>query len=216
MIKIKEDPNNQMGYKYPDLGFFFAHNPSDGATAYVNTCRERFASNWKIPSALWVGFGGVVCDLNKVREFFADVEGTIGLKTHSVFHETDSRHHFICEPSPFWFRYWLRRQVFTMLLRCAALFYKGERSRGDALLMYGLTKNTINAIGVFISGMTTPIGYPQRWQNSRNPVDLAVGFFDRFQGAEVDYVLKELGRDPKDTDLIPTTEASDDTTKVSG
>jgi hypothetical protein len=120
-----------------------------------NHCREVFSSIFTKQSA-YIGFAGAELNVQKLNAFFQIVEDRLNLPNNkrTKFFICDKSFIVICKVSTFWRKNSLRKQFFTMFLRCGAIYFK--RDFDVALERYTLTRATKNAILFFLEGNTFP------------------------------------------------------------
>jgi hypothetical protein len=104
----------------------------------------------------YIGFAGAQLNVQKLNAFFQIIEDRLNLPDNkrTKFFVCNKSFIVICKVSTFWRENSLRRQFFTMFLRCGAIYFK--RDFDVALEKYTLTKATKNAILFFLEGNTFP------------------------------------------------------------
>ncbi len=118
------------------------------------SCREEFAG-YMNDATTHIGYAYNGINFKLVEAFWKEVEKRIGLKdSKSVVHETTMKNVVVIELDPFWVKNTTRRSFCTLLLRAAALFYKGDFDA--ALKAYPLSASILPAVNHFLSGKTTP------------------------------------------------------------
>lgn len=127
---------------------------------YATTCREGFAHYFN-ENTTHCCFYATKVDLIKVGEFFGLVEKRLKLKKKEdkiIIYPTkfDSilGKAFIVEIPKFWSCTSFRRGVFTLFLRCATIYYNGDKNLEGAFSRYNLASGILPMLQRFLSGHT--------------------------------------------------------------
>jgi hypothetical protein len=158
---------NLIYYKAPDIELLngaYAENPEPGyfalGKAYKNGikrashwyhCRENFDKHFPETGFLFLN-GEKGDELGaSVATFIAEVENRLNLKTKTVISGFKNLHN-VCyiKFSPWWKKNILRRQFFTILLRCGMNYNK---SFENALYSDKYTQVTKEAVKLFFAGI---------------------------------------------------------------
>ena len=122
-------------------------------------CRESFSSYFN-SSTIKIGFIYKNLDIQNLNEFFIEVEKILGLEHNpTIFYRTQVPWIVVVTPSSWWKANYFRRQMFSMFLRCAGVYYKNKNtvfneSIESALSSYKLTKRIKTLIKLFFNGYT--------------------------------------------------------------
>lgn len=144
-------PAHAANFQYSsETGAFFIYNQNNGAVGSIRNCREEFAGYFG-NSTRFVGFSFRNTNIKLLNEFFKTIEKKIS-KKQTVFYATNVKGVIICEPAPFWRISAFRRGLFTLFLRCGAVYYKEDFD--EALERYGLTRAVKPMVYRFIAGYT--------------------------------------------------------------
>ncbi len=161
LVKIKDNNNEALRYGAQN-GLFFRPTLCKKSEvfqvdAYCYECRESFASYWN-SSEEYIGFHlkRALLAPDLVGEFFKNIEGTLQIPVSQMSEvmATEDGHGVIIKLSPFWVGDKQRHSFFTLMLRCACLYYKGDM---DAAMKEYYLINTYcrKAVDHFLSGNTT-------------------------------------------------------------
>lgn len=177
--------NNQMFYWKNFTGFFFVYLPKSKQVKHYTAikCREEFHDYWSARNR-YVGFGGhgVDAKIKRINQFFEKIEGKNYLNLSpvdkTVVFKTDEENAIILKVSSFWSSVEIRRNIFTLLLRCAAVHYTGNFMK--SLDSYDLTarSNVQRALLFFLKGNVNPTFKKFRGLTGNNYND---GFCDIFK-----------------------------------
>lgn len=135
-------------------GLFFVYEPSSARIHSIYQCRDSFGYRWK--RARYVGFKTLRIDTKSVGAFFTKIETKLGVAPddQTVIHMTDMAGALILHVSPFWMVNETRRSVFTLMLRMAAVYYKGDINK--AIKAYPLARSVGAAVRWFLDGAIKP------------------------------------------------------------
>ena len=149
---------NWDSYQWDPMGIGQASN-------YVFACREsleHYLHSPEITPNNLIGFnyqntiGGVPVFLNikAVNDFFLELEKQLNLKEEqrTVFCRTNKDNVIMCEVPDFWNENPLKRNMFSLFLRCAAVYNKGNIK--DSIRNYPLAYSINDVIMWFLEGNT--------------------------------------------------------------
>lgn len=119
----------------------------------VYGCREGFAEYFNLHSNQ-IGFKKTDINIAKVRNFFYQIEKKLKLKEKLVFVPTNFTDTFVVRVPEFWRANHFRRQMFTLLLRCAACYFQDDLDA--AFDAYYLSKAIKKTIHHFLNGNVHP------------------------------------------------------------
>lgn len=115
------------------------------------TCREEFDPNFTTGTA-FIGFGVKdSCETQNIVAFFSHIESVLKIKDNTTFQETTLVNMIMVRPAPFWKESRLRRQLFTIFLRCGRA-YVGDLDAALNSQLY--SKDTMPAVKRFLEGFT--------------------------------------------------------------
>jgi len=185
-FELEEKPFNNMF----DLGSWasYAFAKSGPGSNWV-TCRETFHRYVmrRQTKGFFFHVGKATC--GQVARFIHEMERRLKLPEQSRFYKTTNQKVTYIEVSPFWRQQAMRRQLFTVLLRCGR-YYMSDFLKAIQKDVYG--KQTYKAIRHFMKGYTDLASCRGGWVNC---------FFEkrydpktRKQLTEEDYAKRILGK----------------------
>lgn len=166
---VTDTKGSGIGYS-SDGGSFFTIN-SSGNAGEASTCREIF-SDYFHKSTATIGFTKTNLNIKKVNEFFGIIEKKLKFKKADcvVFYPTNNKNIVYVSVPKFWREDNARRQLFTLFLRAAAVYYKDNFEQ--ALTSYTLANKIKPLITRFLAGNIYPIK------------DFSGGIVDRYSSAD--------------------------------
>lgn len=154
-------------------------------------CREKFASFFDEDTEGFFFSHNPIEDFDRISEFIMKTEKILELETYSKIVQTNHEDFSWIEPAYFWKCCSLRRNLFTVFLRCA-LDYTDDYKQ--ALLTNKLSRSSFRAICRFLYGFTKYTGddlysyYPQSSLIKR-------GWVEIFSNKSDEYIKKLLVRE---------------------
>lgn len=184
---------------YKNSGVFISTNKDFNEISYVATCRESFMcidirKAFNSPQAEYIAFFCPDINIEKVDEFFVTIKKKIKLKEKVKFHRasfdgTLNNSLIYIQVPPFWRVNGFRRALFTLFLRCAALFYKEGVTFERALQSYNLAVSCLPMLNYFFEGNTVI--------NSKlNLSTNTVNHFANNANKSLDYIKTNLTKEP--------------------
>lgn len=177
--RLRLNTNSFQYWSFFGEGAFFRY---DGPrSSFITTCREAIASPdaFGNPSIRQIGFhrsNGV--NAERVDEFFKIIHRTLGIRSRLTIHRALGNRAIVIDVPSFWLESGLRRAVFTLLLRCAAVYY--ENDIDDARTEYELLDSVKDPIDRFLRGHTC------------SDFKITSDFVSRFMGRRADYITRHL------------------------
>jgi hypothetical protein len=169
MIHLNEHDNNvallQQYYnnkKEDCQGTFFIYDASKNLIVNQHHCREVISywiyfpnngyqyNNWE-----HIGFRFNKLNIDKVKQFFDIIEKYLGERAKVEIIPTQYKEFVIIKLPPFWAKDVFRHNVFTLFLRCACVYFKGDFER--ALKDYELTNKVKHIIDYFLQGYVNDV-----------------------------------------------------------
>ena len=146
---------NWDSYQWDPMGIGQASN-------YVFTCRESLEHYLRSPAITpnnLIGFhyirnGIPALDIKIINNFFLELEEKLNLtgEQKTVFCRTNIDSVIMCEVPDFWNENSLKRNMFSLFLRCAAVYNKGNIK--DSIKNYPLAYSIYSVIMWFLEGNT--------------------------------------------------------------
>lgn len=135
-------------------GYFFNFFPETLKLTNISSCRESFRNGWSGQTS-FVGFISNDPKLAaRVSDFFERVETMLKVKGRSVVHTIEGVSNVVVvEMVPFWIETSMRREVFTLFYRYAALHHQ-KTDKEFSWSRYELARMTNSALNYFLSGFT--------------------------------------------------------------
>jgi len=146
-------------------GGYFMMLDDNSRIIHLCTCRENFASFLKpeIKRIAWHSKNLGEEGIKKVNQFFMRREAKLrkaGIEIQEiVIYKTDIPNFIVLEIDPFWMQNIITQAIFTLFLRCAAIFYPKTAHGGnfeEALQAYPLAAQVVPAIMFFLEGNIHP------------------------------------------------------------
>jgi len=137
-------------------GAFFTYSIKTNQGGACFTCRESFGYSFN-KNTRFVGFNKTGIDIEKIDKFFRNREIKLNIPEEEriVIYNTNVVNCIILEISPFWASSAVRRGMFTLFLRAAAVYYANANDNFVAALeAYDLARQVIPAILHFMDGYT--------------------------------------------------------------
>ncbi len=143
---------NPADYAPAARGEFFYYQPDDETRSYSTECREVVevyrSRNWR-GDISHLGFRRPRLNIKRLNAFFA----LIAPHTKDiVIHATDQADACVVDVPYFWRRNAMRRGFFTLFLRMACVYFKGDLDK--AIRQYALASRITPAIKHFLAGNT--------------------------------------------------------------
>lgn len=88
----------------------------------------------------------------KVEEFFTKIEDQLGLDERTVIVDCERTTEVLLFLAPFWVGNQVKKSIFTLLFRCAMIYYEGDMDK--AFDSYGLLASIKPVIKRFLAGYT--------------------------------------------------------------
>jgi hypothetical protein len=164
-------------------GEFFIYTGKTIEFNSVDSCRELFSENFNSKTK-YVGFHHSFLDIKKIDRFFTrreeKLKDQIPENKRTIIYKTDIENTLVLEISPFWRKNLVCRAMFTLLLRCACVYY--ENNFNDAIENYNLASLIKPTINHFLEGNTIPTF-------KHIPDESVVEFFN---GADNEFINQKL------------------------
>lgn len=182
IITLSNPTHQYLNYVNPTIGMFFMMGGKDNCEGIsFAQCRDSVALYWATivpvkgtllrigyslnkrgPSLDGIAIGPIesVLDIPKINVFFAAVSSKLGIP-EPVFYHTQLAGTMILDVPEFWRTSLAAESVFTLLLRCAAVYYdpsKGVDTVSKAIRAYPLANNVWKAVERFLDGYTNLVG----------------------------------------------------------
>lgn len=154
-------------------GYFILNN------SQFHSCRESFQVIFKSNS---ISFCYATIDIELVDKFFSFIENkikipeneqTVFYRTNIVPNDGNSKNYVInIKVSDFWMQNEVYKGLFTLFLRCAVVFYKGDFD--NAILSYPLSNRVRHVINWFLKGNIYPTdtaylsGFVSKYEKQNN------------------------------------------------
>lgn len=181
--KIMIRDTGSLGYSYADGQFISIQKGQNGYYIdVVRKCRVEFAEHFQRDINL-IGFYKENININLVNKFIELVENKLKIKTPTIFYQLN-RDTIIIKVSPFWMKSALKRSVFTLFLRCGAVYYK--KGFWNAINDYNLSRTVKPAIKRFLKG------YTSTKLRKQDDDDFPAGFVTLFEGMSGKQLSKNL------------------------
>ncbi len=165
-----------------DGGYFFTYDPKTLYPNNIASCREEFFGSFG-KNTKWIGFITPVLNIKLLNKFFTKIENQLKIKKQTVFYHSNLKGAVIIEVADFWLENQCRRSLFTLLLRCGAVYFKNDFDK--AINSYNLAKATKNAIHYFLAGNVNPTF-----------TDIEGGFYSKFQSLKGNNLARLLRGKP--------------------
>ena len=154
-------------------------------------CRVELAWEWTSDKDTFIGFRKTGLNVKSVREFWAHIESRLGHRAAITIHDMTPVHLYgkdmiIIELPMFWRRNSTVRSLFSLLLRCSAVYYKGNFD--EAINSYALARKVKDAINLFLSGRIKPTYKRLRRMDEEG----YTGFVAEFQGLTNEEICAKL------------------------
>jgi hypothetical protein len=165
-VKTIIDRSGYAGYKSPH-GAFYALDGNFCIT-YQATCRETFGENIN-SSTVFIGWNKQDINIDSMIEFWLEVANKLNNKdTIPTFYRTQFPDVVVVEMPKFWSECFVKRALFTLLLRAGSVYYQGGEF--DSIYKnYDLAALSEKAIRYFLAGNTLSTIKSWRVLNGRNP-----------------------------------------------
>lgn len=150
-LMINKQGTQQFSY-YPTQ-YFFIYYKESGKVFNFSYCREIFAGYFQSNSE-YVGYIAPNLNITLINKFFNAVHRKLKLKEKTIIYKTNYKNAILFKVPKFWRESHLKREVFTLMLRCACHHYKDGDSLETGLLRYNLTAHCNIAITHFLNGHT--------------------------------------------------------------
>jgi hypothetical protein len=149
---ILDNRTGGLGYGYSKGSFFIIDkkNKTILHDTWPRTCRVEFASDFQ-RGKNWIGFQILNLKIDLLNEFFQNIEKKLNIKNPTVFYYSNENV-VVINVSSFWMKTALKRSVFTLFLRCGAMYYNGNFL--NAINSYDLTYKVKSALERFLDGHT--------------------------------------------------------------
>ena len=171
---IKEQINITGYNGYTEGEGSFCTVGSSFVCGYIFYCREEFANVFK-KSTKYICFNQSKLNIVKLSEFFDNIHKNLKLKP-MIFHPTNRHDTTLIEVPLFWRENFVRRSIFTLLLRSGTFYKKGIE---PAIKSYHLSAKCSNALSFFLKGNI--VNAFRRWP------DYQLGFVDSFPNDRRDF-----------------------------
>lgn len=179
-ISKNTDSMGKLMYAAED-GYFVVFS-KEGNVQYTFTCRDEFFSATNENTNV-VGFHCNNLDIKAINHFFEEyIESKLGLKESIVFHGSSIQNLVVIELPKFWCEHIVRRSLFSLFLRCAAIFYKTDFNQ--AIDDYSLARVVKEQVSFFLEGNIFPTF--KAWRSGSN------GFVREFNGLSKQDLAKKL------------------------
>ena len=154
-IKLLITPKSREQFSYYNRNYFFVYNRLVKIVNHFTYCREIFNQDYYFDSGTeYVGYIAPNLNILLVNQFFNKLAQKYGLKAKIVIYQTNYKDAIVIKVPNFWKNTFVRREVFTLLLRCAAQYFKKEQDIACALTKYPLTFSCDVALKRFLTGYT--------------------------------------------------------------
>ena len=115
----------------------------------VYQCRESFGRHWTYNDG-WVVFHySRWISFRRVNEFWQKIHAKLGLPELVIF-KTHTPNRIVIQVPKFWRENRMRQGLFTLLLRCSIVYYKGNLN--TAFRNYRLLSSVRNTVNFFLAG----------------------------------------------------------------
>lgn len=159
-----QDPNNVCGYKYKE-GTFLLFNDL-GSISFNHNCRDVLLTRMNEETRV-LGFfsSSPPIDINSINHFFEEfIEQKLGIKESVIFHLSNIPDLIVVEIGQFWRENIVRRSLFSLFLRCAALYKLNTLD--ESIQNYPTARTAKNAINYFLEGNIIPLF--DKWSPYKN------------------------------------------------
>jgi hypothetical protein len=161
-------------------------------------CRERFASYFHEDTNGFFFSHNNLSDHTNIREFLEKTEEVLALSDRTKIEKTNCDDLTWVEPTNFWKCCSLRRNLFTVFLRCG-LHYNGDYY--EALMNNPLSKPTYRAICRFLYGFTK---YTGNSLDGNFPTSTLIkrGWVEIFTDQPDDFIRRKLVKESTDENRL--------------
>jgi hypothetical protein len=151
-INLYQSHNNHLDY-YKIISVFFTYNPKTKRASEGDSCRELFYKRLNVRVG-FVGYTACHAPIERINKFFQFIHKRLGL-SEMTFYSTNRTNVILLKIDKWWLSSQVKRQVFTMLLRCACDHYNyGTLNEAMSRYKYFKDKNVLNAVNYFLAGHT--------------------------------------------------------------
>lgn len=169
-VSKNTDSKNCLAYACKE-GMFTAFD-DNGNISYGYSCREQFAAVFHEGTKA-IGFYYAGMDIKAINHFFEEfVDARLEINS-VILHLSTINNLLVIEVDEFWRKDFIRRSLFTLLLRCAVVF--NRNTLNESLDAYYLAKDVKEAVNHFLDGNIFLSKTFDKWQ-------IGNGFVSEFKG----------------------------------
>lgn len=191
-LKVYTDMDEELNYVGDGSGgMFFVYFPGSKKLPLAEACRESLQYRWRENPTAWIGFKHTKVDAGSLMIFLNQIEEQLGVNEKSLVWASSRSNTVVIKPGKFWYKYWMRRSVLTLLIRMFVCHFRGNI--WDAITNYFLTRRCVNGLVFFLSGYTTPKAVPSGL-GFTDADNYSYGFSDRFADLTRQDVTSQLSR----------------------